>query len=209
VDNYVGDAIMAVFDRGPDAAVAAGIAMLRGLMAWSRTREGVGEVPIRVGVGIATGELIFGTIGAANRLKCGVVGDTVNLASRIEGLTKHYGLGLLIGQRTYLGLSDPTRLSIREVDRVAVAGRETPVQLYEVFDADAEPLREQKLRTRDLLAEGLASLRAGQAASALRAFESCIALAPDDPLPVRLAERARREAAHRPSPDGVARMTEK
>ena len=209
VDNYVGDAIMAVFDRGPDAAVAAGIAMQRSLTAWSQAREGAGEAPVRVGVGIATGELIFGTIGAANRLKCGVVGDTVNLASRIEGLTKHYGLGLLIGQRTYLGLSDPARLLIREVDRVTVAGRETPVELYEVFDADAEQLREQKLRTRDLLAEGLAELRAGRSESALRAFESCIARAPDDPLPKRLTERARQEAAHRPSPGRVVRMLEK
>jgi class 3 adenylate cyclase len=93
IDNYVGDAIMAVFDRGADAAVRAGIAMLRSLGDWARTRERQGQSPIRIGVGIATGEMIFGTIGAANRLKCGVVGDTVNLAARIEGLTKYYGLG--------------------------------------------------------------------------------------------------------------------
>nr|AAK56849.1 putative adenylate cyclase CyaA [Thiocapsa roseopersicina] len=192
IDNYVGDAIMAVFDRGADASVRAGIAMLRSLGEWTRPRELHGQSPIRIGVGIATGEMIFGTIGAANRLKCGVVGDTVNLAARIEGLTKHYGLGLLIGGNTYASLDDPECYLIREIDLVTVAGREAPVRLYEVFDADPETLRDQKLRARDALSEGLRLYRAGDDDHAARTFRLCRDLAPDDPLPVLLAKRCGR-----------------
>ncbi|MEQ1909711.1 MAG: AAA family ATPase, partial [Vicinamibacterales bacterium] len=147
VDSYVGDAVMAVFDRGPGAAIDAAIAIVRALRAWTSTDEGNGAAPVRVGIGIATGELTFGTIGAANRLKCGVIGDTVNLASRLEGLTKHYGLDLLITEETHRALPDASHYQIREVDLITVAGRKTPVRLYEVFDADPEPLCVQKART--------------------------------------------------------------
>uniref|UniRef100_UPI0035944E9B adenylate/guanylate cyclase domain-containing protein n=1 Tax=Thiocapsa sp. TaxID=2024551 RepID=UPI0035944E9B len=208
IDNYVGDAIMAVFDRGADAAVRAGIAMLRSLGDWARTRERQGQSPIRIGVGIATGEMIFGTIGAANRLTCGVVGDTVNLAARIEGLTKHYRLGLLIGGNTYASLDDPERYLIREINLVTVVGRETPVRLYGVFDADPEPLREQTLRTRDALSDGLRLYRAGDEDRAARAFSLCRDLAPDDPLPGLLAERCGRFCDRSAAPllDGIERI---
>ncbi|WP_296808111.1 AAA family ATPase [Thiocapsa sp.] len=208
IDNYVGDAIMAVFDRGADASVRAGIAMLQSLGDWARTRERQGQSPIRIGVGIATGEMIFGTIGAANRLKCGVVGDTVNLAARIEGLTKHYGLGLLIGGNTYASLDDPERYLIREIDLVTVAGREAPVRLYEVFDADPEPLREQKLRARDALSDGLRLYRAGDDDQAARTFGLCRDLAPDDPLLGLLAERCGRNRVRSSAPawDGIERI---
>ncbi|EGV20545.1 AAA family ATPase [Thiocapsa marina] len=208
IDNYVGDAIMAVFDRGADASIRAGIAMLRSLGDWARTPDLQGQSPIRIGVGIATGEMIFGTIGAANRLKCGVVGDTVNLAARIEGLTKHYGLGLLIGGNTYASLDDPERYLIREIDLVTVAGREAPVRLYEVFDADPEPLREQKLRTREALSDGLRLYRAGDDDQATRTFGRCRDLAPDDPLPLLLTERCGRNRACSAGParDGIERI---
>jgi hypothetical protein len=159
-------------------------------------------------VGTATGEMIFGTIGAANRLKCGVVGDTVNLAARIEGLTKHYRLGLLIGRKTYPSLDDPERYLIREIDLVTVAGREAPVRFYEVFDADREPLREQKRRTRDTFSDGLRLYPAGDEDNATGTFGLCRDLAPDDPLPMLLTERCGRFRDHSAAPawDGIERI---
>jgi class 3 adenylate cyclase len=211
VDSYVGDAVMAVFDRGADAAVSAGIEMLRSLGEWQRMREAAGEPLIRIGVGIATGDMIFGTIGAANRLKCGVIGDTVNLAARIETLTKRYGLGLLIAGRTRKALADPARYLIREVDLVTVAGREAPVRLHEVFDADPPHLRDQKLATRESIARGLALYREGAWDAAQALFAGCETQAPDDPLPALLGERCRWRLGSASSAEwnGIERIAEK
>jgi len=207
VDSYVGDAVMAVFDRGAGAAIDAALAMKRALKGWPES----GTAPVRFGIGIATGELTFGTIGAANRLKCGVIGDTVNLASRIEGLTKRYGLDLLITEETYQALPDPGRYQIREVDLVAVVGRMTPVKLYEVFDADADALRVQKAKTAAEIAEGLALYRAGDMTRALAVFKSCSAVSPDDPLAQTLVLRCQREREHAHGPEwsGIERFTQK
>ena len=195
VDSYIGDAVMAVFDRGPEAAIDAGIQMIRGLRAWTRTRKSAEGTPIRIGVGIATGQMMFGTIGAANRLKCGVIGDPVNLASRVEGLTKTYNLGLLITQGTYRVLPDPDRYQIREVDLVTVVGRSAPVRLFEVFDADAPALREQKARTTDEVSQALRLYRSGGIDQALEILRQCRALAPDDPLIPILLQRCQRVSA--------------
>lgn len=193
VDSYIGDAVMAVFDRGPEAAVAAGVEMIRRLRAWTRAQENEGQ-PIRIGVGIATGRIMFGTIGAANRLKCGVIGDAVNLAARIEGLTKTYNLGLLITQGTYRALPDPDKFQIREVDLVTVVGRTAPVRLFEVFDADPPSLRAQKAATANDVARALRLYRTGALDQAREILNQCMSLAPDDPLIRSLAERCSRPA---------------
>ena len=207
VDSYIGDAVMAVFDRGPEAAINAGIEMIRGLREWTRSRTQVDGTPIRIGVGIATGEMMFGTIGAANRLKCGVIGDPVNLASRVEGLTKTYNLGLLITQGTYRALPEPEKFQIREVDLVTVVGRAAPVRLMEVFDADAPDLRAQKARTADDVARGLRLYRSGAMDQAMEIFQQCRAMAPDDTLIPILLQRCQRASALAADPewDGVER----
>jgi adenylate cyclase len=91
---------------------------------------------------------------------------------------------------------------------VTVVGREAPVRLYEVFDADPEPLREQKLRTRDALSDGLRLYRAGDDDQAARTFGLCRDLAPDDPLPGLLAERCGRfrDRSAAPAWDGIERI---
>ncbi|WP_309665613.1 AAA family ATPase [Tabrizicola sp.] len=207
IDSIVGDAVMAVFERGAEAGVIAGIAMLRALQDW-QAREGLS---VQIGIGVATGDLIFGTIGAAGRLQCGVLGDTVNLASRVETLTKHYGLGFLITDTTHDALPDPARFCLREVDRVAVAGRATPVSLYEVFDADPEPLRIQKTLGAADIAIGLSHYRSGDIALATAAFGRAATLAPDDPLTKRLAARCARTDRLQQDGNwtGIERMVEK
>ena len=207
IDNIIGDAVMAVFDKGAEAGVLAGIAMLRALADW---QSRIGSA-VQIGIGVATGELIFGTIGAANRLKCGVMGDTVNLAARIEGLTRHYGLGFLITDATHDALPDKTRFAMREVDLVEVVGRQTPVRIHEVFDADPEGLRLQKAQGAADLAEGLALYRAQDLLAARVAFKRAAATAPDDPV-ARLQLRRCDEAMSWVSQGawtGIARMREK
>jgi predicted ATPase/class 3 adenylate cyclase/tRNA A-37 threonylcarbamoyl transferase component Bud32 len=192
VDSYNGDGIMALFHTGAEHAVAAAIGMQRRLTHWNAFRQAEGEPGLAMGIGIASGDILLGTIGAPGRIKCGVIGDSVNLASRVEGLTKQYGLALLIDGGTWRRLPRPDRFLIREIDRVQVVGREQAVDLYEVFDADPEPLRLAKHGCATLLAEAIDLYRGGSFTQARAIFERCVEAVPGDPVPAMYLERCER-----------------
>ncbi|MGB5967933.1 MAG: adenylate/guanylate cyclase domain-containing protein [Spirulinaceae cyanobacterium] len=108
-DKYIGDAIMALFSTEADNAVQAAIAMLETLKDYNQTRQRPDRKPLKIGIGINTGSLMIGTVGGAKRMDSTVISDAVNLASRIEGLTKNYGVSLLISQQTLLRLNNPSQ----------------------------------------------------------------------------------------------------
>ena len=99
IDKYIGDAIMALFESADDA-LRAGLAMLETLEAFNAGRRAAGQAPIAIGIGINTGSLMMGTIGEKHRMDGTVISDAVNLASRVESLTKNYRVGLLVSQYT-------------------------------------------------------------------------------------------------------------
>jgi PAS domain S-box-containing protein len=145
IDKYIGDAIMALFSGGADNAVKAGIAMLNKLVEYNEHRMASGYKPIQIGIGINTGLLMLGTVGEPNRMDGTVISDTVNLASRTEGLTKNYGVSLLITHETFKRLRNPRDYAIRRIDEVKVKGKSEYVTIYEVFDADPPELKAAKL----------------------------------------------------------------
>ncbi|WP_198284602.1 adenylate/guanylate cyclase domain-containing protein [Beggiatoa alba] len=149
IDKYIGDAIMALFSGShvgvADDAVLAAVGMLNRLQEYNAYRQNNGEKPLSIGVGIHTGALILGTIGFESRMESTVIGDTVNLASRMEGLTKQYGITIGITSPTYQQLQNPERFLIREIDTVQVKGKEEAITVYEVFDVDPQPLRDMKV----------------------------------------------------------------
>jgi predicted ATPase/class 3 adenylate cyclase/tRNA A-37 threonylcarbamoyl transferase component Bud32 len=200
VDGYIGDAIMALFEGGADGALRAGTDMLRALREFNRARTKAGAPPCRIGIGINTGVLTLGTIGGTARIKCGVIGDSVNLAARVESITKTYRVALLISDDTYARLADPARYGIRHVDRVRVVGRSRPVTLYEVFDADESPWTERKLAYAASYAEAVEAYYARDFSAARGRFEHCLAALPEDP--VLLLYRARCER-YQVRPPGV------
>ncbi len=155
IDKYIGDAIMALFSESADNAVKAGIAMLHTLAEYNQQRASMGYVPVQIGVGINTGSLMLGTVGGRNRMDGTVIGDAVNLAARIESLTKNYGVSLLITQHTFDRLTNPADHAIRVIDRVQVKGKSEWVTVYEVFDADLPFVKAGKLATLQLFAEAL------------------------------------------------------
>lgn len=155
IDKYIGDGIMALFGNEADDAVKAGIDMLHKLAEYNQHRINVGYLPIKIGIGINTGSLILGTVGGFNRMDGTVISDAVNLASRIEGLTKNYGVSLLISQETFSRLQNPAQYSIRKIDRVKLKGKSEAVIVYEVFDGDAPEIREGKLATTELFVKAL------------------------------------------------------
>ena len=185
IDKYIGDAIMALFEHADDA-LRASLAMLDTLANSNAERLASGLTPLGIGIGLNTGSLMLGTIGEKHRMDGTVISDTVNLAARIESLTKTYGIALLISQNTYDQLSSPDAFDIRPIDVVVVKGKTEPVTILEVFDRNEPAERVSKARTRDLLFLGVQALSRCDPAAARRTFNQCLDLSPGDPAATNL-----------------------
>jgi class 3 adenylate cyclase/HAMP domain-containing protein len=179
IDKFIGDAIMGLFPDGSDDALRAVIELRRQLE--ERNRENSGA-PIQIGVGIHHGSVTFGTVGTRARMDTTVIGDSVNLASRLEGATKVYGIDTLLSEAAYLKLEHPERFHIREVDTVKVKGKSQPVKIYEVFDCDPDELKRLKAETAPLLAQALELYKQGQFFQAEKIFRQCQTICPADQL---------------------------
>lgn len=179
IDKYIGDAIMALFTNADDA-LRAGLSMLDALERFNAGRRKTGQQPIAIGIGINTGSLMLGTIGERHRMDGTVISDAVNLAARVESLTKDYKVPLLISEHTWRQLGDPKAYDIRPIDVVVVKGKTRPVTIFEVYQRDPPGERAAKERTRDLLQSGVEALAHRDAATAQRCFRECLKLAPDD-----------------------------
>jgi adenylate cyclase len=143
LDKYIGDAVMAVFgaplSTGQDAhnAVRSAIRMQEMMGAINVRRAGRGSGELRLGVGIATGDVVAGTIGSPKRMDYTVIGDSVNLAARLQDITKAYQVGIIICERTAQDLGD--QFTLREIDTIRVKGRARPERIFEVLIPDAIP----------------------------------------------------------------------
>lgn len=215
IDKYIGDAVMALFPGNQtsvaDDALRAAIQMHERLSEFNTRRAQKNYPPIHIGIGVHAGPLVLGTIGFASRLETTVIGDTVNLASRVESLTKHYGIALGITCDIYDKLQDRGSLLAREVDTVQVKGRNEASTIYEVFDADPEPLRTRKQEISDDYhhALNLYKQRAWQEAGKILG-ELAQAL-PQDRLIEIYLQRCRTLLEQPPPPDwqGVTRLAAK
>lgn len=211
IDSFNGDEIMALFDVSTDKALRAAIEMRRALERFNEQAHAAGEHMLKAGAGLNTGDVILGTVGGRDRIKCGVVGDCVNLASRIEQLTKRYNAPVLIGEETYKDLESPSSFSVRAVDRVAVKGKDLPVTLYELLDAETAPRRAKKEAGRAELEDAQQQYAAREFTQALACFERLHEADPTDAVPAMFAARCRRYLADPPPHDwaGFERLTEK
>jgi len=138
VDKYIGDAIMALFDdEHTDGVLAAIVEMRAALVQLNRERTDRGEEPLAVGIGAHSGDVVMGTIGFASKIESTVVGDAVNVASRVETLTKDHGVPVLVTDAIVRRLRDPVRFRLRRVaEGVTIRGRTIPVDLYTLVDED-------------------------------------------------------------------------
>lgn len=211
IDKYIGDAIMALFPLSATDAVRAGIDMLQLLQSFNEERRTQGRAPIHIGVGVNTGSLMLGMVGGQDRIDGTVIGDTVNLASRIEGLTSRYCAAMLITGTTYQALGPDAGFHIRWVDRVRVKGKSLPVDLYEVLDGDPVDVRQAKESVKSDFDEGVAAWFDRDVERAARAFERCLVRFPGDRIAEFYRERCRAslEASRQPGWDPVARIDSK
>jgi class 3 adenylate cyclase len=155
IDKYIGDSIMALFPHSSDDAVKAGIAMLRVLAEYNQERHKQGLQGIKIGIGLNTGELMLGTIGEQDRMEGTVISDAVNVASRLENLTKLYGASLLISDNSFYTLSQPHNYTFRILDIVTVKGKKKALTVFEVLDGEAKESREKKIQSKAAFEEGV------------------------------------------------------
>ncbi|MEJ5331072.1 MAG: adenylate/guanylate cyclase domain-containing protein [Desulfobaccales bacterium] len=209
VDKFEGDAIMAMWGaplEQPDQAVRACRAALRQVAALHEVNAGLaarGLPPLRMRIGIHTGEAVVGNLGSHRRFDYTAVGDAVNLASRLEGLNKYYGTAILVSEDTAAALDGA--LEIMEVDQVAVKGRETPVRVFQVL-APAGELSPEALAAREAYVQGLAAYRERRFDEAMEYFARSQELLPEGNPAGALVERCRRLLAEPPPEwDGVFR----
>ena len=163
LDKYIGDMIMAVFGSvqqtmsDVDNAVLVGNQMMVALRKLNVRRLAKGGEPIRIGIGISTGQVVAGNIGSLKRLEYTVIGDRVNLAERLESANKFYGSSILICNHTYARLRD--RTSVREIDLIRMRGMEMPVAIYEVLTHHTEETFPNLERSLEAFSDGLRRYR--------------------------------------------------
>ncbi|MFM6158885.1 MAG: adenylate/guanylate cyclase domain-containing protein, partial [Sphaerospermopsis kisseleviana] len=135
IDKYIGDAIMALFDDdSTDCALKAAILMIQALDKFNYERSQKGLPIVSIGIGIHRGTVVMGTVGFSSRIDSTVIGDAVNVASRIEGLTKQYKCNVLITESVVKSLYNPELFSLRLVDEsVKVKGKDQAISIYEVL----------------------------------------------------------------------------
>lgn len=169
IDKYIGDAIMALFPVDPALAVEACVKMIDTVAAWNVARARYNYGDVNVGFGLHRGRLMLGTIGENERMEGTVISDDVNLASRIESLTKAYGAQILLSEETLT--PDAKELyPARLVDRVRVKGKTAPVTLVEIIAGGNPETLKPKLDTLQGFADGVAAYQAGKIQEARSAF---------------------------------------
>lgn len=180
IDKYIGDAIMALFGGNADDAVQAGISMLKLLSDYNTTRQRPGRPPIKIGIGINTGTMMLGIVGGKDKIDTTVISDAVNLAARLEELTKKYAVPLLISQHTFLCLQNPNNYAFRIIDKVAVKGKSEMVSVFEIFDADPPESRDAKLKTKTQFESALTLYYLQEYKQAAQLLQICLAENPSD-----------------------------
>jgi adenylate cyclase len=180
IDKYIGDEIVALFEASADSAVSAGIKMLKILAEYNLRRQQIGRQPIEIGIGINTGNLRLGTVGGNSRIDTTVIGDTVNLGSRLQQLTKVYQTPFLISHHTLAQLEEPMKYALRSIAQVKVRGKAKKVGIFEVFEADPPAQKDAKLETKPIFELALFRYYQGAIDDAKSLFDRCLKKNPSD-----------------------------
>jgi len=177
IDKYVGDALLALFPGSAIEAIQAAIAMHKSL---ENNGGPAGQKQLRIGTGIHTGKLIIGTVGEAQRMDVTVISDAVNVASRLEHLTKDFACRLIVSAETLNEEPQARSLTLRFLGTEYVTGRNDAVQIFEVLDADRDPLRDHKLLYRSDFEKAVNLYETGSIEESARLFQEMAMAHPDD-----------------------------
>jgi adenylate cyclase len=184
LDKFIGDAIMAEFgiplphEDDPDSAVRAAIKMITNIGIYSVQRIERGERPIEIGIGLNTDEVISGNIGSSKRMDYTVIGEGVNIASRLESACKKYHAKILCSGRTYKQLKGIYKS--REIDLVVLKGSHQPISIYEILDYHSNESFPNMYSVFEFFEKGLRSYREQNFDEALAHFRKALELNPSD-----------------------------
>ena len=205
LDKYIGDAILAVFgvpfqhDQDPENAVNAAIGMVRSLKEFNAGRVIQGKDSIDIGIGVNTDSVLAGNIGSEKRMDYTVIGDGVNLASRLEGATKVYGAKILISATTKNKLAEGH--IYREVDKLVVKGKTQPVSIFEILDFHEEATFPRMKECLEIFSEGYRCFHKREWDEGVMFFEEVLALNPKDKPSSLYIERSRLYKEEPPAED--------
>lgn len=193
IDKYLGDAIMAVFDRPQSHtqdALRAAIRMRENLADFNaeRDRGSLSQV-VKIGVGIHTGQGIIGTLGSDRRMDPTVIGDVVNTASRLEDLTKKYGCPVIASGAAIATLKHPEHFHLRWIDRMAPRGKQAAVELHELLGSQETCLDRAKLDSLALFQAGIEAWQQDRASDALDCFQKVVQQDPQDTVAALYVQR--------------------
>ncbi|MGZ5553705.1 MAG: adenylate/guanylate cyclase domain-containing protein, partial [Chthoniobacterales bacterium] len=196
LDKFIGDAIMAVWGNvqsaGPiadaKACARAGLGMRRALKELNEGWRKESRMTLGMGVGINSGEALAGNIGSGDRADLTVIGDAVNLASRLEALTRTYGVDVLVGEKAAELIRDDFYL--RSVARVQVKGKSVPVSVSTLLCAKGEDFDPELLKWIETYEEGIANFRGREFTKAKANFSRFLSSYPDDYLAKMYLDRA-------------------
>ncbi len=145
IDKYIGDGIMAIYPEHAEDALLSAISMQSEVFSYNAYRKNEGQVPITIGVGIHTGNLILGIIGGEKRMDGTVISDSVNTASRLEGLTKIFGAGIIISDTSISTIKNKDQYALRYLGMIQVKGKEEYNKIYECMMSMNDVLLSKKI----------------------------------------------------------------
>lgn len=211
VATFTGDGFSAFFPRHPEDAYAAAVDIQGAVRGYNTERQLKDRAAIAVGLGLHTGPLMLGVIGDQDRLEASLISDTVNTASRMEGLTKEFRVGIVASESTVNALPEAARAHARRVGNVRVKGKSLPTRVYDCFAGDAPEAAALKRATLADFATGLEAWQSADFAAAVRAFERVIAKHSSDGTAQRYLSRAQEQVTAEADPNwtGVEVMDRK
>jgi class 3 adenylate cyclase len=201
IDKFIGDAIMALFGApvqygdDPLQAVLTGLNMIEALKGFNKSQSRIGKPVFKIGIGLNTGEVVVGNIGSNQKLEYTCIGDAVNLASRLEGLTKVYGVPILTSEFTLLKINN--NIQARELDAVRVKGRVQPVKIYEPFSTTQARVKEGY----SLFNEAIRLYRSRNFEEAMKVFSESGRILTGDMPSILYIDRCKELIQHPPAED--------
>ena len=180
INQYLGDAIMAIFPGNPADAISAAMDMHNAVAGMNEERALVKKTPIRIGVGMYTGPLIMGITGDHERLDATTISDTVNTASRLEGLTKFYKTGILLGKSSVDKLPQQHPFHLRHLGQVQLKGKMEAISIFECFNGTDAGGENKKLQTQSIFHAAMQDYCKKSFSEAIIQFQSVIESDPDD-----------------------------
>ncbi len=175
IDKFMGDGVMALFQNNPNNAVKAAINMQNEIFKYNKFAEKKNQHKIKIGIGINTGKMMLGTLGESNRMEGSVISDAVNLASRLEDLTKKYRCNIIISEETYKNLHKKI-FKIRKIDTVTVKGKRKSTGIYEIIDGEETEIKQFKIKSNSKFKKAILCYQNQNFENALKLFEEILSL---------------------------------